>query len=136
MPGDIPDANGRVVGLRPIAPARSSPATAKDPKCKVKNASTDQRYSSNDGSALSEAIADASPGDRLQIKRAPARGPSRWTGACSWSGRTAASGNPTLDGNDACTVLTVNGGVTAAMEDLTITDGASTSVGGGIPQHR
>lgn len=120
-----------LVGAVAVATASVSSAV---PTCKVKNLDTTQKYVGG-GEALASAIADATSGDRLKIK-----------GTCVGiyfldkdlrliGENSAALGPPTLDGNDAFSVLVVDPGVTAKVVELTITNGDAPATGGGIRNH-
>ncbi len=117
-----------LVGALVVATASVSNAVV---TCKVKNTATGQKYAGG-GEALTDAIAEAASENRLKIR-----------GTCVGNydlnkdlrligEESAALGPPTLDGNDAGTVLLVFSGVTAKVVELTITNGNAGGVGGGI----
>ncbi len=104
-----------------IAPA----AVAGPPPCQTKNVRTGVEYKG--ASSLTTAIADAASGDTISI----------W-GTCYGNfivGKDLTlrgkGKNATLDGNKLGRVLRINSGTTS-IRDLTITNGQTTSLGGGI----
>lgn len=103
----------------------ASAAVAAPAPCQTKNVRTGTEYKG--GSALTNAIADAASGDTINI----------W-GTCYGNFRVnqdltlrGQGKNATLDGNKAGRVLRIGGGTTT-VRDLTITNGQTTSLGGGI----
>jgi hypothetical protein len=108
-----------------IAPA----ADAAVPSCRVTNLTTQQVYEGT-GSNLQTAIGQASSGTRLRIRGVCIGTFSIGKSLTLTGWPTAAFPSPTLDGNDAGTVLRVNAG-SVVVDDLRITDGIA-DCGGGI----
>jgi hypothetical protein len=112
-----------------------APASATQPECQVANQPPNKKsYNSNtDADPLGAAIAEAAPGDTLQV-----------IGTCHGNfviakdlilqGRSSAQHTDTLDGDASGPVLTVPLGVPAdvTVSDLTVTGGGGGSSGGGI----
>ena len=111
-----------------------APAGAAQPECKAINKSKDVSFDSNAyADPLGTAIAQAQAGDTLKV-----------IGTCignflidkdlNLGGRPSEKQVDTLDGNRSGTVLTIGGGVTVAIRNLTIThsDLDPTTLAGGI----
>jgi hypothetical protein len=103
----------------------TSAAVAAPPPCQAKNVGTGVEYKG--ASALANAIAAAGAGDTISV----------W-GTCSGNFRVnqnltlrGQGNNATLDGNKQGRVLRIGGG-TVTVRDLKITNGQTTSLGGGI----
>ena len=97
-------------------------ASASPPPCQAKTAAANYKGSS----ALADAIAAAASGDTIDV-----------LGTCVGNFRldknlTLAGHNATLDGNRTGRVVRIAAGVTAGLSDLTITNGKTASLGGGI----
>ena len=113
------------VAVGVMAPAAGAAA----PPCRVTNLTTQQVYDGT-GSNLQTAIGEASSGTHLRIRGVCVGTFSIGKSLTLTGWPTAAFPSPTLDGNDAGTVLTVNGG-SVVVHDLTIT-GGNADFGGGI----
>jgi hypothetical protein len=103
----------------------ASAAVAGPPPCQTKNVQTGIEYKG--ASALTDAIAQAGSGNTITI----------W-GTCYGNFRVnqdltlrGQGKNATLDGNQQGRVLRIGGG-TVTVRDLTITNGKTTSLGGGV----
>jgi nitrous oxidase accessory protein NosD len=103
----------------------TSAAVAAPPPCQAKNVGTGVEYKG--ASALANAIVAASAGDTISV----------W-GTCYGNFRVnqdltlrGQGKNATLDGNKQGRVLRIGGG-TVTVRDLEITNGQTTSLGGGI----
>jgi hypothetical protein len=125
-------AHGRACGIAAsalaavaLAAALVAPAAVAAPPCHTKNVGTDTEYKGP--SSLADAIADASAGDTVRV----------W-GTCHGNFVIAKDltlqgkgGTPTLDGDQAGRVLRISSGTTT-LRDLKITNGKTSSLGGGI----
>jgi nitrous oxidase accessory protein NosD len=109
-----------VAALAPAAGAAVQPA------CRVKNPTQDTWFATQDGRALSRAIAAANPGDRLNVF-GTCRGNFVIDKSLRVFGNTQASAPTTLDGAGSGRVLTVrptlDGTVTVTLARLIVTGG-------------
>ena len=96
-------------------------AVAKPPSCAVSN-----QGNHNDYGSLQAAVTAATPGDTLKIK-----GTCIGTTSVDRDITLRGVGNATLDGNAQGRVLRIGSGTTT-IRDLTITNGKTSSLGGGI----
>jgi predicted outer membrane repeat protein len=113
-------AAGMLVVLAPTA-------VGAQPSCAVSNTRNHKGYSS-----LQDAVAAAKAGDTLEVKGSCV-GNTTLDRDVTLSGvsNKAFPGAPTLDGNQTGRVLTINGGTTT-IRNLTITNGLTSGLGGGI----
>jgi large repetitive protein len=114
------------LGLATVTAALiASAAVAAPPPCQTKNVRTGIEYKG--ASALANAITDAASGDTINIW-GTCYGNFRVNQTLTLSGKGK---NATLDGNQTGRVLRIGGG-TVTARDLRITNGKTTSLGGGI----
>jgi nitrous oxidase accessory protein NosD len=109
--------------LAALAPAAGA---ATQPACRVKNPTQDTWFATQDGRALTRAIAAANPGDRLNVF-GTCRGNYVIGKSLRVFGNTVAAAPTVLDGNGSGRVLTVlpqlNSTVTVTLARLVVTGG-------------
>jgi predicted outer membrane repeat protein len=105
----------------------SATSAAGPPTCRVVNETQRRHFPPDTGQSLSEAIAAAAPDDELTIT-------GTCTGTYTLDKNLSLTGlvtrrypTPTLDGGQAGSTLTVEGGVTATLTNLTLSGGTGTA---------
>jgi len=114
------------IGTMMVAAVAPAAGAAVQPACRVKNPTQDTWFATQDGRALTRAIAAANPGDRLNVF-GTCRGNYVIDKSLRVFGNTQATAPTTLDGRGSGRVLTVrpqlNSTVTVALARLVVTAG-------------
>ena len=114
------------IGTMMVAAVAPAAGAAVQPACRVKNPTQDTWFATQDGRALTRAIAAANPGDRLNVF-GTCRGNYVIDKSLRVFGNTQATAPTTLDGRGSGRVLTVrpqlNSTVTVTLARLVVTAG-------------